>query len=361
MRIGSPKEIKNNENRIGLTPDSVKALINDGHQVFIESEAGEGIGCFDDHYKDAGADIVSLENLYSNSELIIKVKEPTREEHNLLNSDHILFTYLHLAGDKQLSLDLVKTGVTGIAYETVTSNNGNLPLLSPMSKIAGQIAFLVGSYNLLSQNKGIGKLLGFDGQFDLGTVTVVGAGTAGTQSISMAIRNGAKVNIVDLSEDRLNKLKQRLGEKNIRYIKSTETSILEAVRETDLLIGAVYLVGESAPKVITRQMIKDMPSGGVFVDISIDQGGCGETSKPTTHDQPTYLIDDVVHYCVTNMPGSVPVTSTFALNDATLPYIRSLAKNGLEKALSEDPGFKDGLNIQNGMIVHKSVRESLGI
>ena len=177
----------------------------------------------------------------------------------------------------------------------------------------------------------------------------------------MAIRNGVKLNIVDLSEDRLNKLKQRLGEKNIRYIKSTETSILEAVRESDLLIGAVYLVGESAPKVITRQMIKDMPSGGVFVDISIDQGGCGETSKPTTHDQPTYLIDDVVHYCVTNMPGSVPVTSTFALNDATLPYIRSLAKNGLEKALSQDPGFKNGLNIQNGMIIHKSVRESLEI
>jgi alanine dehydrogenase len=361
MRVGSPKEIKNNENRIGLTPDSAKVLIDDGHEVFIETGAGEGIGCLDSFYEEVGADIVSLEDLYKNSELIIKVKEPTRQEHKLLNSDHTLFTYLHLAGDKELTLSLAKTGLTAIAYETVTSDEVHLPLLSPMSKIAGQLAFVVGSYNLLSQNQGIGKLLGFDSQFDSGTVTIVGAGTAGVQSLIMAKRNNAKINVIDVSEDKLNELKKSFGEENIQYIKSSEDTILEAVAETDLLIGAVHVVGKSAPKIITHEMIKEMPSGSVFVDISIDQGGCGQTSKPTTHDEPTYLTHDVIHYCVTNMPGSVPITSTFALNKATLPYVRLIAEKGLEEAFILDEGLQEGLNIKNGKVVHKSVTESLGL
>jgi alanine dehydrogenase len=278
MRVGSPKEIKNNENRIGLTPDSAKVLIDDGHEVFIETGAGEGIGCLDSFYEEVGADIVSLEDLYKNSELIIKVKEPTRQEHKLLNSDHTLFTYLHLAGDKELTLSLAKTGLTAIAYETVTSDEVHLPLLSLMSKIAGQLAFVVGSYNLLSQNQGIGKLLGFDSQFDSGTVTIVGAGTAGVQSLIMAKRNNAKINVIDVSEDKLKELKKSFGEENIQYIKSSEDTILEAVAETDLLIGAVHVVGKSAPKIITHEMIKEMPSGSVFVDISIDQGGCSQVS-----------------------------------------------------------------------------------
>ena len=361
MRVGSPKEIKNNENRIGLTPDSAKVLIDDGHEVFIETGAGEGIGCLDSFYEEVGADIVSLEDLYKNSELIIKVKEPTRQEHKLLNSDHTLFTYLHLAGDKELTLSLAKTGLTAIAYETVTSDEVHLPLLSPMSKIAGQLAFVVGSYNLLSQNQGIGKLLGFDSQFDSGTVTIVGAGTAGVQSLIMAKRNNAKINVIDVSEDKLNELKKSFGEENIQYIKSSEHTILEAVAETDLLIGAVHVLGKSAPKIITHEMIKEMPSGSVFVDISIDQGGCGQTSKPTTHDEPTYLTHDVIHYCVTNMPGSVPITSTFALNKATLPYVRLIAEKGLEEAFILDEGLQEGLNIKNGKVVHKSVTESLGL
>ncbi len=361
MRVGSPKEIKNNENRIGLTPDSAKVLIDDGHEVFIETGAGEGIGCLDSFYEEVGADIVSLEDLYKNSELIIKVKEPTRQEHKLLNSDHTLFTYLHLAGDKELTLSLAKTGLTAIAYETVTSDEVHLPLLSPMSKIAGQLAFVVGSYNLLSQNQGIGKLLGFDSQFDSGTVTIVGAGTAGVQSLIMAKRNNAKINVIDVSEDKLNELKKSFGEENIQYIKSSEHTILEAVAETDLLIGAVHVLGKSAPKIITQEMIKEMPSGSVFVDISIDQGGCGQTSKPTTHDEPTYLTHDVIHYCVTNMPGSVPITSTFALNKATLPYVRLIAEKGLEEAFILDEGLQEGLNIKNGKVVHKSVIESLGL
>ena len=361
MRVGSPKEIKNNENRIGLTPDSAKVLIDDGHEVFIETGAGEGIGCLDSFYEEVGADIVSLEDLYKNSELIIKVKEPTRQEHKFLNSNHTLFTYLHLAGDKELTLSLAKTGLTAIAYETVTSDKVHLPLLSPMSKIAGQLAFVVGSYNLLSQNQGIGKLLGFDSQFDSGTVTIVGAGTAGVQSLIMAKRNNAKINVIDVSEDKLNELKKSFGEENIQYIKSSEDTILEAVAETDLLIGAVHVLGKSAPKIITQEMIKEMPSGSVFVDISIDQGGCGQTSKPTTHDEPTYLTHDVIHYCVTNMPGSVPITSTFALNKATLPYVRLIAEKGLEEAFILDEGLQEGLNIKNGKVVHKSVTESLGL
>ena len=361
MRIGSPKELKNNENRIGLNPNSVKILIEDGHEVFIGTNGGQGIGCLDQDYRELGAKIVSPEELFHSSELIIKVKEPTLEEINLLHKDHLLFTYLHLAGDAHHALALAETGLTALAYETVTSDRGALPLLSPMSEIAGQLAYVVGSNCLLKHNRGVGKLLGYSDKLDPGTVTIIGAGSAGTQAISMAVNNGARIKVIDLSEERLKELESKFGSNNIEYISSSPLAIQEAVKQTDLLIGAVYVIGKTAPKVITSEMIKCMQPGSVFVDISIDQGGCSETSKPTTHDNPTYVFENVVHYCVTNMPGSVPVTSTNALNEVTLPYIRSIANKGLENALRDDLGLREGLNIQNGKIVHQSVIDSLGL
>ena len=361
MKIGSPKELKNNEYRIGLNPSSVKVLIDDGHEVFIETNGGQGIGCSDKDYLHAGAKITSAEELYLLSELIIKVKEPLVEELQYINKNHVLFTYLHLAGNPSHALALAATGVTALAYETVTSNEERLPLLSPMSMIAGQLSFLVGSNYLLKNNQGLGKLLGFSSDFNSGTVTVVGAGAAGTEAIAKAVSNGAHVKIIDLSDHKLSQLESKFGSNRIEYIKSTPSAILEAVKETDLLIGAVYDVGKAAPKVITSDMIKAMRPGSVFVDISIDQGGCSETSKPTTHDNPTYVYQDVIHYCVTNMPGSVPVTSTQALNQVTLPYIRKIAAKGLNDALMDDKGLMSGLNIQDGKIVHESVIDSIGI
>ena len=361
MKIGSPKELKNNEYRVGLNPSSVKVLIEDGHEVFIETNGGHGIGCSDEDYIRAGANIITAEELYLHSELIIKVKEPLLQELEHINKNHILFTYLHLAGNPSHALALAETGVTALAYETVTSDNERLPLLSPMSKIAGQLSFMVGSNYLLKNNSGLGKLLGFSSDFNSGTVTVVGAGAAGREAISKAIANGANVKIIDLSEHKLSQLELEFGSNRIEYIKSSPAAILNAVKETDLLIGAVYDVGRAAPKVITSDMIKAMRSGSVFVDISIDQGGCSETSKPTTHDNPTYIYEDVIHYCVTNMPGSVPITSTQALNQVTLPYIRKIATKGLKEALMDDMGLMSGLNIQAGKIVHESVIDSIGI
>ena len=361
MKIGSPKELKNNEYRVGLNPSSVKVLIEDGHEVFIETNGGHGIGCSDEDYIRAGANITTAEELYLHSELIIKVKEPVLQELEHINKNHILFTYLHLAGNPSHALALAETGVTALAYETVTSDNERLPLLSPMSKIAGQLSFMVGSNYLLKNNSGLGKLLGFSSDFNSGTVTVVGAGAAGREAISKAIANGANVKIIDLSEHKLSQLELEFGSNRIEYIKSSPAAILNAVKETDLLIGAVYDVGRAAPKVITSDMIKAMRSGSVFVDISIDQGGCSETSKPTTHDNPTYIYEDVIHYCVTNMPGSVPITSTQALNQVTLPYIRKIATKGLKEALMDDMGLMSGLNIQAGKIVHESVIDSIGI
>ena len=361
MKIGSPKELKNNEYRIGLTPNSVKVLIEDGHEVFIETKGGEGIGCSDEAYIQAGAKITSAEELFISAELIIKVKEPVSKELNYLNKDHILFTYLHLAGNASQAVALAETGVTAIAYETVTSDGEPLPLLSPMSEIAGQLAFVVGSNYLLKHNMGVGKLLGYSNELDSAIVTVVGAGAAGKQAILKAVANGAHVKIIDLSAQKLTELESEFGSSNIEYIKSSPAAILAAVKQTDLLIGAVYVVGKTAPKVFSVDMIKSMKPGSVFVDISIDQGGCSETSKPTTHDNPIYVFEDVVHYCVTNMPGSVPVTSTNALNRVTLPYIRKIAKHGLKDAFQNDPGLMKGLNIQNGKIVHQSVIDSLSI
>ena len=360
MKIGVPKEIKNNEFRVGLTPESVAKLVNFNHEVFIQANAGVEIGFLDSDYKKVGANIVnSAEELYVQSELIVKVKEPVPEEFKYLRNDQTVFAYLHLAGDPVNGLNLTKTGVTGIALETVTADDGSMPLLSPMSEIAGQLSVIVGSYFLLKPNRGMGTLVGSINDLEPRTITIIGAGVAGTEAIKKAIDNRAKVKIIDMSVEKLNYLKDKFGDKNIDYIISSESSIEDAIKESDMVIGAVYVIGKQAPKVIKRSMLKLMKAGTVMVDISIDQGGCFESSKPTTHDNPTYDEDGIIHYCVTNMPGAVPLTATESLNKATLPYILELANKGIETALKENPHLANGLNIQNGEIIHESVREAL--
>tara|TARA_A100001388_G_C28728996_1_gene480500 strand:- start:134 stop:1222 length:1089 start_codon:yes stop_codon:yes gene_type:complete len=362
MIIGVPKEIKNNEYRVGLNPKSVYEITSKGHDVFIEDNAGNEIGYTNQNYVDNGAKILnSAEEVYKSSELIVKVKEPISKEFKFITKDNILFTYLHLAGNKEESIKLAKTGVTGIAYETVTSDDGSLPLLSPMSSIAGQLSIIVGSYNLLKHNKGKGTLLGNVSDLEPRVVTVIGAGVAGTEAIKKAHSNGAYVKIIELSESRLSELRSVFGDNNIEYIKSSEKNILNALKVSDIVVGAVYVVGKEAPRVVLKEMVNEMKPGTVMVDISIDQGGCFETSKTTTHDDPTYLVNNVVHYCVANMPGSVPLTATEALNKATLPYVLDIANKGLEDSLKEDDNLYNGLNLKNNEIVHKSVKESFNL
>mgnify|MGYP001219150882 FL=1 len=360
MKIGVPKEIKNNESRVGLTPESAAKLITDNNELFVETGAGAGIGFADEDYQSVGAIVLdSASKVYAESELIIKVKEPLPEEFQYLTNQHTLFTYLHLAANKQQARELVQTGITGIAYETVTAADGTLPLLAPMSAIAGQIGFVVGSYFLLKPNKGLGVLLDSIGDIAPRVVTVIGAGAAGTEAIKKAIATGAHVKIIDLSEDKLEQLKQKFGEDKVEYIVSTQEAIEEALVSSDLVIGSVYVIGKQAPKVITKDMISAMKPGSVIVDIAIDQGGCIETSRPTTHDDPVFLHDGVIHYCVTNMPGAVPLTATLALNKATMPYIEALAKEGIAKALESNQHLANGLNMKNGEITHPAIKEAL--
>ena len=360
MKIGVPKEIKNNEFRVSLTPASVKILVDHSHDVYVQSMAGDAIGFTDNDYLSSGAVIVnSAKEVFESTTLIIKVKEPMPEEFKYINEKHTLFTYLHLAGDPEQAAGLVATGATGIAYETVTADDGSMPLLAPMSAIAGQLSVIVGSYHLLKPNQGMGTLIGAFADIQPRIVTVIGAGIAGTEAIDKAISNKAYLKIIDLSEKRLNELEAIYGNKNIEYILSSELAINEAIKDSDLVIGAVYVVGKQAPKVIKNNMITNMKPGAVMVDISIDQGGCFESSKPTTHDNPTYLHNGVLHYCVTNMPGAVPLTATEALNKATLSYVLELANKGIEKALNENVHLANGLNIKNGKIVHDAVREAL--
>ena len=361
MIIGVPKEVKNNESRIGLTPDSVETLVKEGHEILIQKNAGANIGFLDKQYIQSGAKIIdSAEDVYKSSEMIVKVKEPIPEEYNFLREDLTLFTYLHLAGDAENAKKLIDTGVRGIAYETVTASDGSMPLLAPMSTIAGQLAFIVGSYHLLKHNKGKGVMIGKIDEIEPRVVTVIGAGVAGTQSIIKAMDNNALVKVVDSSQAKLDDLESKYGSDNIEYILSTKDSIQSSINESDLVIGSVYVVGKEAPKVVSRDMLSSMSPGTVMVDVSIDQGGCFETSKPTTHDNPIFLENDIVHYCVTNMPGAVPLTATQALNKVTLSYIKDLANKGIMKALEEDEHLKNGLNIQNGLITHSGVKEALG-
>tara|TARA_B100000287_G_scaffold433653_1_gene495889 strand:- start:798 stop:1877 length:1080 start_codon:yes stop_codon:yes gene_type:complete len=357
MKIGVPSEVKNNEHRVGLTPDSVKALYDSGHQIFVQSNAGHAIGFTNEQYESSGAQILeSPSEVYKSSELIIKVKEPVEDEFQFLRNDLALFTYLHLAADTSKAKKLLETGVTGIAYETVTADDGSLPLLAPMSAIAGQLSILVGSYHLLKPNKGRGTLIS---NLDPRIVTVIGAGVAGTEAIAKAKANDAKVKVIDLAQSKLDGLKKKFGQDDMEYIISTPESIRRAVSVSDIVIGSVYVIGKEAPKVVSKDMLRDMIEGSVMVDISIDQGGCFESSKPTNHDDPTFLENGVLHYCVTNMPGAVPLTATNALNNATISFIKELANKGIEKALRENKHLMNGLNIQDGKIIHPAIKESL--
>ena len=360
MKVGVPKEIKVLEYRVGMIPSGVKELVEEGHEVFVETNAGMGIGMTDQDYIDAGATILSTpEEVFDISELIIKVKEPQLNECEMLKTGQVLFTYLHLAADPEQAAALVKSGVTAIAYETVTADNGSLPLLTPMSAVAGRLSIQAGAYALQKANGGRGVLLGGVPGVKAGQVLIIGGGVSGAHAAEMAVGLGAQVTILDLSSDRLNKLSNKFGDKVSTRVSSKEL-INELVIESDLVIGAVLVAGAAAPKLVTKEHVKQMRPGSVMVDISIDQGGCFETSKPTTHAEPTYIVDDVVHYCVTNMPGAVPRTSTFALTNETLPFIKSLANSGWQNALKNDGHLKKGLNVHAGSINFEAVADELG-
>ena len=358
MKIGVPTEVKNNEHRVGLTPESAKTLSDLGHQLFVQSNAGHSIGFTNHLYELSGAQIIdSAAEVYKSSDLVIKVKEPVESEFQFLRNDLTLFTYLHLAGDPSQAKKLLETGVTGIAYETVTADDGSLPLLAPMSAIAGQLGVVVGSYHLLKPNNGRGTLLSL---LDPRIVTVIGAGVAGKEAIAKAKANHAHVRVIDLNHSKLQELKLEFGEEGMEYIISSPDAIKEAISDSDIVIGSVYVVGKEAPKVVSKEMLADMTEGSVLVDISIDQGGCFESSKPTNHDKPTFIENGVLHYCVTNMPGAVPLSATSALNRATLPFIKELANKGINQALNENKHLMNGLNIQNGEIIHPAIKEVLG-
>ena len=360
MKVGVPKEIKVLEYRVGMIPSGVKELVDEGHEVFVETNAGMGIGMTDQDYIDAGATILSTpEEVFDISELIIKVKEPQLNECEMLKTGQVLFTYLHLAADPEQVAALVKSGVTAIAYETVTADNGSLPLLTPMSAVAGRLSIQAGAYALQKANGGRGVLLGGVPGVKAGQVLIIGGGVSGAHAAEMAVGLGAQVTILDLSSDRLNKLSNKFGDKVSTRVSSKEL-INELVIESDLVIGAVLVAGAAAPKLVSKEHVKQMRPGSVMVDISIDQGGCFETSKPTTHAEPTYIVDDVVHYCVTNMPGAVPRTSTFALTNETLPFIKSLANSGWQNALKNDGHLKKGLNVHAGSINFEAVADELG-
>ena len=360
MKVGVPKEIKVLEYRVGMIPSGVKELVNEGHEVFVETDAGMGIGMTDQDYIDAGASILSTpEEVFDISELIIKVKEPQLNECRMLKTGQVLFTYLHLAADPEQGAALVKSGVTAIAYETVTADNGSLPLLTPMSAVAGRLSIQAGAYALQKANGGRGVLLGGVPGVKAGQVLIIGGGVSGAHAAEMAVGLGAQVTILDLSSDRLNELSNKFGDKVSTRVSSKEL-INELVIESDLVIGAVLVAGAAAPKLVTKEHVKQMRPGSVMVDISIDQGGCFETSKPTTHAEPTYIVDDVVHYCVTNMPGAVPRTSTFALTNETLPFIKSLANRGWQSALKNAQHLKNGLNVHEGSINFEAVADELG-
>ncbi|HEY3786823.1 MAG TPA: alanine dehydrogenase [Steroidobacteraceae bacterium] len=360
MRIGVPKEIKVHEYRVGLVPAGVRELIASGHQVLIETAAGNGIGVDDSQYVAAGAAVApSAADVFTHSDLIVKVKEPQPAECRMLRSGQVLFTYLHLAADPDQARGLMKSGATAIAYETVTAPNGSLPLLTPMSEVAGRMSIQVGAASLQKANGGFGVLLGGVPGVQPAKVLVLGGGVAGTHAVEMAVGMRSDVTVVDRSLDRLRELSATFGSSLLTAYSTTET-IERLVRDADLVIGAVLIAGAAAPKLVTRAMLSTMKRGAVLVDISIDQGGCFETSRPTTHADPTFVVDGVIHYCVANMPGAVPRTSTFALTNATLPYVRALADLGWQAALKRDPGLAAGLNVHAGEITHDVVARALG-
>jgi alanine dehydrogenase len=361
MKIGVPKEIKIHEYRVGLVPAAVRELTASGHQVLVQTGAGGGIDCSDEDYRAAGARIApTAESVFNDSQMIVKVKEPQLGECARLRRDQVLFTYLHLAADRPQAEALIKSQCVAIAYETVTAADGSLPLLMPMSEVAGRMSIQVGAQYLQQGNGGRGVLLGGVPGVTPAKVVVIGAGVAGTNAIEMAHGLRADVTAIDRSIRRLREL-DRQFHGAVRTLFSTADTIERAVADADLVIGAVLLPGAAAPKVVTAAMIRRMRPGSVVVDIAIDQGGCFQTSRPTTHAAPIYVIDGVIHYCVTNMPGALPRTSAFALNNATLPYVKALADKGWERATADDIGLAAGLNIVHGAVVHPAVAHELGL
>ncbi len=360
MIIGVPKEIKNHAYRVGMVPASVRELTNRGHEVLVQTQAGIGIGCTDQDYIDAGAKILpSAEAVFAEAEMIVKVKEPQAVERAMLRPGQILFTYLHLAPDAPQTEDLVNSGAVCIAYETVTDARGGLPLLAPMSEVAGRMSIQAGAQALEKSNQGRGMLLGGVPGVEPAKVVVIGGGMVGRNAALIAVGMGADVTILDRNVNVLRDLNNQF-ENRAKVIYSTAEALEEHVLQADLVIGGVLIPGAAAPKLVTREHIAKMKPGAAIVDVAIDQGGCVATSKPTTHQDPIFIVDDVVHYCVANMPGAVPRTSTFALNNATLPYIIALAEKGYAKALLDDPHLMNGLNVIDGKVTCREVAEALG-
>lgn len=360
MLIGVPTEIKTQEHRVGMTPASVREAVHHGHQVIVQSGAGAGIDLDDTLYRDAGADIVdSAEEVFAKADMVVKVKEPQPQETAMLREGQVLFTYLHLAPDPTLTKGMLDSGCVGIAYETVTDIRGGLPLLSPMSEVAGRMSIQAGAHCLEMEQGGRGMLLGGVPGVAAAKVVILGGGVVGTNAARMAMGLEAHVTVIDKSLPRLYELDLQFGPM-LNTIFSTVDAIEDHVAGADLVVGAVLVRGGAAPKLVSREMIKKMRRGAVIVDVSIDQGGCFETAKPTTHDNPTYRVDDVVHYCVSNMPGAVARTSTFALNNATLPFIVALANKGYKQALLDDPHLKNGLNVHHGQLTYEAVASDQG-
>jgi alanine dehydrogenase len=361
VRVGVPREIKNNEYRVGLTPASVREVAAHGHEVMVEAGAGNGIGAPDADYEAAGARIVaSAEELFARAEMIVKVKEPQPGERKRLRPGQLLFTYLHLAPDPEQARDLLASGAIAIAYETVTAAGGGLPLLAPMSEVAGRLAVQAGAHTLEKPQGGMGILLGGVPGVPPAKIAILGAGVVGTNAAQVAVGSGAHVVALDRSIEALRRMEARFGARVVTVHSNHET-LEKHVLSADLVIGAVLVAGAAAPRLVTRAMVARMKPGAVLVDVAIDQGGCFETSRPTTHADPTYVVDRVVHYCVANMPGAVPRTSTYALNNATLPFVLALADEGWRAALGRDPHLRAGLNVHEGRITNREVAHALGL
>ncbi len=360
MLIGVPREIKVHEYRVGLTPSSVREAVAHGHQAIVERDAGRGIGAADAAYEKAGAQIVaSAAEVFARAQMIVKVKEPQAAERRMLREGQILFTYLHLAPDPEQTRELVASGAVCIAYETVTQPGGGLPLLAPMSEVAGRMAVQAGAKCLEKEAGGMGILLGGVAGVPAAKIVILGAGVVGSNAAQMAVGSGARVVVIDRNLDALRRMDRLLGAR-VATVFSNRDNVESNVLGADLVIGGVLIPGAAAPKLVTRAMVAQMKPGSVIVDVAIDQGGCCETSRPTTHADPTYVVDNVVHYCVANMPGAVPRTSTYALNNATLPFTLKIADHGWQQALRQDPHLKNGLNVCAGKVTCREVAEALG-
>ncbi len=358
MKIGLPKEIKDNEYRVGLTPAGVQALSDAGHELFVQKTAGEGSGFSDEQYVNAGAKMLdTADDVWKTGDMIVKVKEPVAPEYPRMRENQLLFTYLHLAPELELTKQLLDRKVTGVAYETITDKKGTLPLLTPMSEVAGRMAVQVGATYLEKMNGGRGILLGGVPGVPAANVVIIGGGVVGTEAAKMAVGFGAHVTIIDINLDRLRQLDDIFLSK-VQTLASSRYAIQEAISHADLVIGGVLVVGAAAPKLVTREMLKVIPKGAVLVDVAVDQGGCFETTHATTHSNPTFYEEGVLHYCVANMPGAVPRTSTFALTNATLPYALALANKGFEKAIQDDKGLAEGVNTYAGKLTYQAVADS---